>query len=185
MKIDKIGAWTGLLGGIAGVVSLVIVLTDLWINRKPDLELFAPFAFHARYTDSGPVGLHVFVRISNSSRKDAFVYLETLAAEIKSKGNWYKAQLPITDPDKPIVVPNFTEFTVDRFGLKWARYFNRFKDNVITMEHPLSGYIAITHGDSNIMTNAEAIRLSFRDCHMHQYSLEANFEEQRERYGPK
>jgi len=180
----SVADWTGLLGGLAGIISLIVTMWALWMNRSPSLHLFAPHYFVGLDAKSRVPVLNVLLRISNASERSAFLYLETMSVEMDYDGKWVQMLRLETDPDKPIQT-DFSDSKALTFGLKHCRYLPRFGNPVISRDNPLSGFIALA-GDSSIKDLKWPLRMRLKvfDCHFVKHVLEVNFTTQRERFDP-
>ena len=89
--------WTGLIGGTIGTVAGVLALIDRWRDRHPRLHLFAPHNFYCKMPSSGTEIWNILVRFSNTSRCAAYLYIETLAVDIKRHGRFHKARTLISE----------------------------------------------------------------------------------------
>jgi hypothetical protein len=162
----------GILGGLAGLVALIVQGYILWQKRKPDLRLFVPYHFSADRPDSDGRLLFCLIRISNLSERPAFIYFETVKAEILYRKCWHTASVPNFPEDSKFTF-DLPEQTQHHAGVKQFKFFNKFSNNVISLDNPYSRYFALTYPDRNIIENAEKLRLAFKDCNLKKHVLEA------------
>ena len=163
----------GIIGGIAGFTALAVQGYLMWQKRKPDLKLFVPYNFSGDHAGSGQRMMFCLVRISNLSERPAYLYLETLKAEVLYKNRWH-----------PVEVPSFSEQVNMSFdlpeqvqfhtGVKQIPFFNKFSSPVISLDNPYSRYFAVTCHDRGAMEQGERLRLEFKDCNFTKHVLEAD-----------
>lgn len=171
----NVAFWTGILGvgGFAGFAALGFQAYDLWSRRAPKLKLFVPYNFKG--TDSGTQSRFMFalVRISNSSYREAFIYFETLRAEILFRKRWYQMTVPSIPPDHAMTF-DLPEQVQHYAGVKYILFFNKFDSPVIALDKPYSRYMGMYCSNSNVVEGAEKLRLQFKDCNLRRYTLIAD-----------
>jgi hypothetical protein len=163
----------GVVGGVAGFIALAVQGYALWQKRKPELKLFVPYNFSGDLAGSGSRVKFCLVRISNLSERPAYVYFETLKAEILYKNRWH-----------PVEVPSFADNTKMEFdlpddvqfhtGVKQFPFFNKFSSPVISLDKPYSRYFAAICHDREAMEHGEKLRIQFKDCNLISHTLEAD-----------
>lgn len=187
MDIKDIFKFIGLIiGGIVtltGLIGGIWSLYDRWCNRKPDLMLFTPYYFTCKDATTHQPCLMILARISNSSKQNAFLYLETMGIEIFSKGKWHKLLRLETDRDTPLIT-DFIDSEKVRFGVNDVKYLNRFGELMVSYDKPISGYIPATHKDGSLFDKIDRIRISIKDSHFRLYRLEVDLKEQRIKHDP-
>jgi hypothetical protein len=158
----------GILGGL-------LSLRDRWQNRKPHLQLFAPYLFWGTDVANKRRFLFLYLRIANSSQKNAYLYLETMSVMLKINGIWYRTYFS----DQEIKRTDFSDAEKLHFGIGKARVINRFEDNIITFDKPLCGYVILGHANDAIFDGAiEKVKIEVEDCHHEKSALYADLEEQ-------
>jgi hypothetical protein len=168
----------GVILSVLGVFGGLLSLCDKWKNRKPNLELFAPYQWSGIDTGAQKRFSCLYLRIANSSRKSAYLYLETMSVMVKINGEWYTTYFI----DQEIKQTDFPEAEKLRFGLGKAHFLNRFEDNIITFDKPLCGYVVLGHDNDAIFNNdIDEIKIEVEDCHREKYKLRANLKEQSKR----
>ncbi len=163
---------TALIGGLAGFTALAVQGIHLWKNRNPSLKMFVPYHFTGSASHNNQRLLFCLVRISNLSDRPAFVYLETLRAEVLFKKRWYqmsvwnfpKGQSLQTDIPEPIQ---------HDAGIKDVPPLNKFSSPVISLDNPYSAYIPITCSEQAVVEGGERLKLEFKDCNLKTYVIEA------------
>lgn len=172
VSISLIGGLIGLIGGLAGLIALIIQGVQLWKRRYPRLKLFVPYHFTGSASHNQQRVLFCLVRISNLSERPAFIYLETLRAEVLFKGRWYQMSVISFPKDKPLET-DFPEHILYEAGLKDVQHFNKFSGPVISLDNPYSSYIPITYSEHAVVEGAERLRLEFKDCNLKKYVIDA------------
>jgi len=163
------------VGGIIGIVGGWWSLCDKYKNREPRLSLFVPYNWSGIDTGAQKRYCFLFIRISNSSSKSAYLYLETMSVYLKIDDKWYCT----LRRDEEVKETDFPESLKKRFGLEKANYLNRFEDNVITYDKPLCGYITVEHrNDSIFERKIQEVKIKVYDCHGKLYTLKTDLEEQ-------
>ena len=174
--IANISFWTGLIGGLAGLVALI----DRWRDRRPHLHLFAPYYFSC-FPSSTPLSgtsiCNIFVRISNTSKCAAYLYLETLSVDLKKDGIFHKTKRLDVEFGANVAT-DFSQPEKIRLGIGRVPWLSRFDDTTITREKPLSGYVAVTTNDDAVVRDPEGIRLCIRDCQMKEHVMEVDLRKQ-------
>jgi hypothetical protein len=167
--------WTGVLGigGIAGIAALGFQSYDLWSRRVPNLKLFVPYNFKGTHSESKDRFIFALVRISNSSYREAFIYLETLRAEVLFKKRWYQMSVP-SFPANHGAQFDLPEEVQHYAGVKYISFFNKFDSPVISLDKPYSRYIGLYCSNPNIVEGAEKLKLEFKDCNLRRYTLIAD-----------
>lgn len=168
---------------LIGVIGGIWSLWDRWRNRKPNLTLFAPYHFSCRDAKTSWPILMILARISNSSKQNAFLYLETMGIEVYSKGKWHKLQRLEIDQKTPLET-DFSESEKVRFGLNDVKYLNRFGDTIVSYDKPLCGYIPAARENEAVFNEIDKIRINIKDCRFKLYKLEVDLKEQRKRHDP-
>lgn len=161
------------IGGLAGFTAFVIQGIQLWKNRSPSLRLFIPYHFTGSASENNQRFLFCLVRISNLSERPAFIYLETLRAEVLFKGRWYQMSVISFPKDKQLET-DFPDHLIYYSGLKDVQHFNKFSGPIISLDNPYSSYIPITYSESNVVEGAERLRLEFKDCNLEKYVIESD-----------
>lgn len=179
----SIGAVGVTIAVVVGVIGGIWSLWDRIINRKPILKLFTPYYFSCKDGVSMQPVLMILVRISNSSQKSAFLYLETMSIEVMSNGKWYKTKRLNTEQTTPLKT-DFSEAEKVRFGINDVKYLNRFGCTVVSYDNPLSGYVPVAHEEESVLTNIDKIRIKVTDCHFKSYEMEVDLKEQQRNYDP-
>jgi hypothetical protein len=186
--MNKLRKLVSVICNVAGVVALSLQGLTWWHNRAPSLMLFAPYYFTGSAPDTGRRTLNVLVRISNSSNADAFIYPETILAEVHHDGKWYRMQVLYSKAEG--LQTDMPEGAVVSWGIDDWKPLKKFEDVVIARSHPLTRTITLSYDSPDIakgaaiLNNVTAIKLSFRDCHMKQFTLMVDFKKQREKYDP-
>jgi len=158
----------GICGGIVGLIGGCISICEIWTNRKPKLKLFAPFYWHGQNTKTGLV-LSILLRISNSTKKSAFLYFETISVEIKKNNIWTKGQVLTVMSDTIACDLPIEDQAI--YGISKVAYLNSFTDAVIERNNPLTRYIAIGGLDKECLLNPEGVRITVEDCYHKVYTL--------------
>ena len=177
-------AWIGTIGGGLGIASIMLHLVGWWINRKPRLRLFAPYQWSGVDTGLKKRIANIVVRVSNNSRAAAFLYLETMSAELRYAGRWVKARRLEPPASVKRVKTDFPEGLRQRFGLDDITPLRRFESPLITYERPLSGLLILDPDSEEVARGFDAVRLIVKDCHLKQHVLVAYFDEQCRRHDP-
>lgn len=167
--------WIGLIGGAAGLIALGLEGYRLWMKRRPSLTLFVPYHFTGDDASSRQRMLFALVRISNHSERTAYLYLETLRAEVKFKGRWYPMSVPSFPPSVTFHC-DLPETIQHHAGVKYIRFFNKFDPAVIALDKPFSRYFGMTCHDRVAVENAERLRLEVKDCNLVRYIIEADIQ---------
>ncbi len=161
----------GICGGIIGLIGGCISIYEIWKNRKPKLKLFAPFYWFGQDTKATST-LSILIRISNASKKSAFLYFETISVEIKKDDIWAKGKVLTVMSDTIICdLPNETQVL---YGINKVAYLNSFTDAIIEHNNPLTKYIAIGGLDKEYLLKPEGIRIIVEDCHHKIYTLKVD-----------
>lgn len=176
--LSNIGIWTGIVGGIVGAVAGVLALWDRWKHRHPRLLLFAPYSFSGVDIGNGRKCLNVLCRLSNSSQKAAFIYLETMKVELAKAGNWHVVQR-VDFPKGQTPKTDFSSSEKIHFGVDDVPYFSRFGTSVISRDNPFSGYLCVISDQEDILQNPTKLRISIRDCHFKEHIVKVDFAEQK------
>lgn len=167
-----ISPWTGFLGGLAGLLVLGLELFRLWRDRKPRLRLFTPDWFVGFDAVHKKPVLNVLLRISNSSSRIAFLYLETMQVEIQILREWKQREVLETSHVEKIS----TDFPKEKgaaLGLSHIGYLNRWKAPAVSSEAPLSGYVAMDYDAGWKACDLSGIRINVEDCHRRKHRLSA------------
>ncbi len=173
----------GVVGGIIGALAGSWSLFDRFANRHPRLLMFAPYNWAGSDTTAGPT-YGIFIRLSNLSQAPAFLYLETLKAELYSGGTWHTA-LVLSLPQTHAIATDFPQELQAHLGLNDARVLNRFLDGLVTYDRPLCGYILVSSPFDDMTTPLEAIRLSVFDSHLKRpHTMTADLRRQERLYAP-
>ena len=168
----------GVILGLIGIAGGYLTLIDKWKNRKPKLNLFVPYNWSGVDTGANKRFLNLYLRISNSSNKSAFLYLETLYVEVKINGKWF----PTEFFEVELKGTDFPEAEKERFGIGKVEFLKRFNENVVTYDKPLCGYISVTcNKDSIFESSIEAIKVEVYDCHERRYILHVDLNKQLEK----
>ncbi|MCC5879712.1 MAG: hypothetical protein JJU03_07450 [Idiomarina sp.] len=162
----------GIIGGLAGLLALAVQGYLIWQKRKPDLKLFVPYNFSGDHTESGQRMMFCLVRISNLSERPAYVYFETLKAEVLYKNRWHPVEVPSfsQQANMDFDLPEAVQFHT---GVKQIPFFNKFSSPVISLDNPYSRYFAVTCHDRGAIDHGERLRLEFKDCNLTKHVLEA------------
>lgn len=163
----------GIIGGLAGFVALAIQGYLMWQKRKPDLKLFVPYHFSGDISESGQRMMFCLVRISNLSERPAYVYFETLKAEVLYRNRWHPVEIP-SFADGANVNFDLHEDIQFHAGVKQIPFFNKFSSPVISLDNPYAKYFALTCHDRAAMDHGERLRLEFKDCNLTKHVLEAD-----------
>lgn len=155
-------------GGIIGLIGGCISIYEIWTNRKPKLQLFAPFYWQGQDTKAG-LTLSILIRISNSTKKSAFLYFETISVEIKKNDIWVKGKVLTVMSDT--ITCDLPIETQVLYGINKVAYLNSFTDAIIERNNPLTKYIAIGGLDKEYLLNPEGVRIIVEDCHHKKYTL--------------
>jgi hypothetical protein len=174
----------GAIGGVVGSVAGALALRDRWRHRKPILRLFAPYQFIGTNSGSGERTLILLLRISNLSRANAFLYLETLACKVRNGENWFPTTVLQVPPDVNRFKTNLPSHQQLQFGLHEVGPLRRYTNPVVSLSEPLTGYVVLTCNDPTILESPDAIQVSVRDCQFRLYKMVVDFAEQRRRYDP-
>jgi len=162
----------GMIGGFAGLAALAVQAYLLWQKRKPDLKLFVPYHFSGDHAESGQRMMFCLVRISNLSERSAYIYFETLKAEVLYRGRWHPVDVP-SFPESASMQFDLPENVQFHAGVKQIPFFNKFSSPVISLDQPYSKYFAVTCHDRGAMEYGEKLRLEFKDCNLERHVLEA------------
>jgi len=167
---DLIGPIGGMIGAIGGALSL----REYWKNRKPSLRLFVLSWFTAlNGPDKKPV-LGILLRISNNSRKSAFLCWETISIELRERDRWRKLGAGDFDTRATFEI-DFDEDTKSRLGIGRAPFIDRFGDMSVTYDKPLWGWIMAMCERSDLTEGATTpLRIRVQDCHAQEYLLRAD-----------
>jgi len=160
------------IGGLAGFTAFIIQVIQLWKNRSPSLRLFIPYHFTGSASHNNQRVLFCLIRISNLSERPAFIYLETLRAEILFKERWYQMSV-ISFPKDQQLQTDLPENVQYEAGLRDIKHFNRFSGPVISLDSPYSVYIPMTFLDQVVVEKGERLKLEFKDCNLKKYIIEA------------
>lgn len=160
-----------IIGGVSGLVALAVQGIQLWRNRTPSLKLFVPYHFTGSASHNNQRVLFCLARISNLSERPAFIYLETLRAEVLFKGRWYQMSVWNIPKDK-VLETDFPEHIQHEAGIKNVDPFNKFSSPVISLDNPYSSYIPITSSEQAVVEGAERLRLEFKDCNLKKFVIE-------------
>lgn len=178
--MSDISFWTGIIGGITGIIGCIaglVALYDKFWQRRPRLTIFAPFHFTGLESGSHRPVLNVFLRIANKTQASTFLYLETMVVKVFFQGQWHKTcRLDM----KPEIVPktDLPEWQSVVFGVGEASYLSKFGNSFVTFEHPLCGYIIVTHDNRDILRKCSKLRISIEDCHSRLHTMTIDFEKQ-------
>lgn len=168
--------WIGAIGGIFGLISILVTLWHCWRNSKPRLNLFAPYNFTGISPETRKNTFIVFIRISNSSDTQAYLYFETLYGEIFTAGKWHKISWQEISSDHISI--DFSHQEQLRFGIKEVKVLKRFSENFVSKNNPLSGYICFIADNDNYFNHPSAIRIHIRDSNLRKHVLKCDFVEQ-------
>jgi hypothetical protein len=116
--------------------------------------------------------LFVLVRISNTSERPAYLYLDTLHADALFSGEWHNVQV-VSFPKDVLVNTDLPEVARLHAGIEYIKAFNRFDDAVVSLDTPFSRYLPITSGEAELTIVPKRIRIHVRDCNLVAYTLEA------------
>lgn len=178
--LKKFALLVGIIAGLVGVVGGWITLYDKWRNRKPKLSLWVPYNWTGEDIGAQKRFLALYLRISNTSNKEAYLYLETMSVSLKIKNNWYRVYLSDL-PYEGIKETDFPERELRHFGIGKVKFLNRFEDNIVTFEKPLCGYVVVGYKDDSIFNESiDMIRLEVEDCHRKKHILYTDLEKQLE-----
>lgn len=161
----------GLVGGLSGLLALGMQGVKMWSNRSPDLRLFVPYHFTGSASHNQQRVLFCLSRISNLSGRPAFIYLETLRAEVLYKGRWYQMTV-LNMPKGKSLETDFPEHIRHEAGIKYVEPFCKFDNPVIALNKPYSVYIPVTCTEQVVVENGERIRLEFKDCNLKKFIIE-------------
>lgn len=161
-----------LIGGLAGLIALVVQGFQLYMKRSPSLKLFVPYHFTGSASHNNQRLLFCLTRISNLSERAAFIYLETLRAEVLFKGRWYQMSVWSIPKGKNLET-DIPEHIQHEAGIKYIDPFNKFSNPVISLDKPYASYIPITSTEQAVVEGAERLRLEMRDCNLKKYIIEA------------
>lgn len=163
----------GIIGGIAGFTALAVQAYLMWQKRKPDLKLFVPYNFSGDHAESGQRMMFCLVRIPNLSERPAYVYFETLKAEVLFRNRWHPVEVPsfAEQANMSFDLPEPVQFHT---GVKQIPFFNKFSSPVISLDNPYSRYFAVTCHDRGAMEHGERLRLEFKDCNLTKHVLVAD-----------
>ncbi len=177
--MNDLSFWTGIIGGIAGLMALY----DRWCDRKPQLRIFAPYNFTGIDAQTENPVLSIFLRISNSSRASAFLYLETMSVELFYDGSWVRTKR--LDP-KPgaLASTDLPEEQQVAFGITEAPFLTKFGATLVTIDNPLCGYVVVSHSDRRILSGFSRIRVAVNDCHLHNHCVTIDLQEQKRKHDP-
>jgi hypothetical protein len=165
--------WVGVIGGISGFAALAVQGYTLWLKRRPALNLFVPYHFSTSDLNSKQRVLFALVRISNTSERPAYLYLETLRAEVLFKGRWYQMCVRNFPPQAPLQF-DLPERIQHHAGVKYFKVFHKFDSALISLDRPYSTYVGLTFHDPNVVNNADRLRLEVKDCNLVKYTIEAD-----------
>lgn len=172
----------GIIGGFIGAISGLLALWDRWKNRKPRLYLLAPYNFSCNDAfTKRPIRLF-YIRIANSSKKPAFLYIETMSIEVNSSGIWHKMEILKTDSKTPLET-DFSESQKVCFGLRDMKYINRFDETVVDYDSPLCGLVPLAF-QSNTIHKIEKIKMKIKDCHLNSYTMVVDLANQQRKHDP-
>lgn len=181
----KIVIVIGFLGAIIALTNGLYTIYAVVKNRKPELKAFIPYNFTG-YADADkpkPI-LGLLVRIANERRNSAYLYLETMSIDIKYNNTWHTTEILMTDSKTPFK-PQFDETSeYIRFGVNDVGYLNRFADNRITYDKPITGYIIVTYTDREALKGFDKVRVRVRDSHMRLHDMIVDLGKQL-KYDPK
>jgi hypothetical protein len=184
--MDSLGFYTAVIGGITGIVGGIagaLSLHDRWKHRKPALELFAPYFYRACDSETGRLAFNVLIRISNSSKRTAYLYPETMCVQLRSDWTWSDVQ--VLHVLRETAETDFNEPQDAHFGTQDVPYLRRFEMTAISQDTPLTRYICLSSDNEYLLTHPKGIRIEIHDCHLRKHVLLIDdFEEQRIKYDP-
>ena len=166
-------SWTGLLGGIAGTVALLVEAWEMWKRRKPALRLFVPLAWTGTIQSAEQQRmLALLIRISNSSEMPAHPYFENIRADVRYRGEWHHCGVTDMQGDEKVGT-SFPQAIERYLGIGRIPYFCRFDDVAITVGGPYSRFLLLTSDEPGVYAEPECARLTLLDCTGTSYTLEA------------
>ena len=180
----SVHAWIGAIGGTVGIASAIVHLRDWWVNRRPRLELFAPYQGSGVDTGLNKRFVFTVIRVSNTSRATAFLYLETLSAELRYRGQWVKATMLELPTSVEHLRTDLPEPLQRHFGLDALKPLRRFASVVVAYDSPLSGLLLLDPDSDEVCQGFDAIRLVVKDCHLKAHVLKVDLDEQRWKHDP-
>ena len=167
--------WTGFLGGVAGLAALVMQGYDVWKRRRPVLRLWVPFCFVGTHASSKQRVLFALIRISNTSERPAYLYLETLRAHVYLTGGWHEVGV-LAFPGDTLVNTDLPETARLHAGIEYIKAFSRFDNAVVSLDTPFSRYLGLTSADAELTAAPGRLRVSVKDCNLVAYELEADIQ---------
>jgi hypothetical protein len=182
-KKSKVWQAVSNIGVIVALTLGVIQVIEWRNNRTPKLHLFVPEYYTGTDVGANKRFLAVLVRISNFTQKNAYLFPETMAVKVKSKGKWYRTEIKWIP--KEYIETDFTEYEKVLHGTSEVKLLKRFESPVIAYDNPLTRFIVLSCEDTSLLENIDGIKIYVEDCHQipHIMSVE-NLEEQRKRHHP-
>lgn len=165
-------AWIGLIGGVVGVLGGLISICTYVRDSSPDLRIEAPYRFFGQAAE-GQSTMLVLLRISNRTKADCTIYFDHIdEATVFSSGGWHSVQTPLVLTTK--VSTDLTPELQKLYGLDQVGFFNRFTDNTVQWNRPITGYIAFTHSNKKLLEEATEIRITVKDSGGKRRTLECS-----------
>jgi hypothetical protein len=161
----KLFRWVnwGIIGCIVGTIGGSITIKDWFDNRKPQLVLMVPANWTGIDAGNNVKGLNLLMRISNHSKRNAYLFPETMAVKIKHKGQWYPVEIAGYDDIKYLK----TEFSKNKqiqYGINEVEVLKRFDSPVICYDKPLTRYITVISENQDILDNIEGVKVRVEGC---------------------
>lgn len=161
----------GILGGLAGVLALVIQGYTMWRNRLPKLVMFVSNVITGELNNQRH--LILMIRIANTSERPAYMYLETLYAEVLFNGRWHHAPTLIFPPGAKLHFDLSAEHQ-QQSGVKEIKFIEKFEDALITLDRPYSRYLPLAPQKVTHLEQVTRLRIKLKDCNLHEHVVEAD-----------
>jgi hypothetical protein len=162
----------GILGGVTGLVALAVQGYTMWQNRRPKLVMFISNVLIG-YLNKQP-NLIVLIRLANTSTRPAFMYLDTLYAEVLCNGRWHPAPALIFPPGAKMNFDLPAE-SQQRSGVHAIKPLEIFEDALITLDHPYSRLIPLNPQGVSHLEKVTRLRIKLKDSSLHEHQVEADF----------